>query len=86
VPIILFGAGLVSKILKRFPDSVFVGSFVLFAVAVQMATKEPLLASWWAQTAEWAVKVVPWAAAVAITALQYNQVRLHLKKKFLLKK
>jgi YjbE family integral membrane protein len=86
VPIILFGAGLVSKLLKRFPDSVFVGSFVLFAVAIQMATKEPLLANWWSQTAEWAVKVVPWAAAVVITAVQYNKVKLHLKKQFLLKK
>jgi YjbE family integral membrane protein len=86
VPIILFGAGLVSKLLTKYPDSVFVGSFVLFAVAVQMAIKEPLLADWWTQTQPWAVTLLPWAAALVITALQYNKCKLHLKKKFLLKK
>ena len=39
VPIILFGATMVSKILQRWPDTVFVGSFVLFAVAMLMLIK-----------------------------------------------
>ena len=83
VPIILFGAGLVSKILHKYPDTVFVGSFVLFAVAFLMLMKEPLMASWWAGLVPWAATIVPWAAALVITALQYNKARLHLHKKFL---
>ena len=42
VPIILFGAGLVTKILQRWPDTVFLGSFVLFAVAFLMLMKETI--------------------------------------------
>jgi YjbE family integral membrane protein len=83
VPIILFGATLVSKILTRWPDTVFVGSFVLFAVAFLMLMKEPLLVAWWAGLVPWAAAIVPWAAALVITAVQYNQARLHLHKKYL---
>lgn len=85
VPIILFGAGLVSKILAKYPDTVFLGSFVLFAVAFLMLMKEPLLVSWWAGLVPWAATIVPWAAALVITALQYNKARLHLHKKYLFK-
>jgi YjbE family integral membrane protein len=84
VPIILFGAGLVTKILQRWPDSIFVGSFVLFAVAFLMLMKEPLLATWWAQLHPWVAMVFPWAASLVITAVQYNKARLGIKKKYLL--
>ena len=86
VPIILFGAGLVSKILQKYPDTVFLGSFVLFAVAMLMLMKEPLMASWWALLVPWATAVVPWLTALVITFLQYNKARLHLHKRYLFKK
>jgi YjbE family integral membrane protein len=86
VPIILFGAGLVSKILEKYPDTVFVGSFVLFAVAMLMLMKEPLMASWWAGLVPWAATIVPWAVALVITAIQYNKAKLHLHKKFLFRR
>tara|TARA_B110000503_G_scaffold107987_1_gene161357 strand:- start:1163 stop:1843 length:681 start_codon:yes stop_codon:yes gene_type:complete len=79
VPIILFGAGIVSKILNNYPESVFVGSFVLFLVAGMMAIKEPLMAEWWAGLSPLMLQIVPWVVAVVITALQYNKTRLHLK-------
>ena len=85
VPIILFGAGLVTKILQRWPDSIFVGSFVLFAVAFLMLMKEPLLANWWAGLELWVAKILPWLAALVITFLQYNKARLHLHKRYLFK-
>jgi YjbE family integral membrane protein len=85
VPIILFGAGLVSKILEKYPDTVFVGSFVLFAVAMLMLMKEPLMATWWAGLVPWAATIVPWAVALVITAVQYNKARLHITKKWLFK-
>ncbi len=85
VPIILFGATMVSKILQRWPDTVFVGSFVLFAVAFLMLMKEPLMAAWWAQLEPTVAKILPWLAALVITAAQYNKARLHLHKKYLFK-
>jgi YjbE family integral membrane protein len=85
VPIILFGAGLVSKILQKYPDAVFLGSFVLFLVAIQMAIKEPLLDSWWSNLAPWVLLVLPVLGSLVITAVQYNKSRLHFKKQFLFK-
>ena len=85
VPIILFGAGIVSKILSKYPDTVFLGSFVLFAVALLMLMKEPLMAGWWAGLVPWVAKIFPWVAALVITAVQYNKARLHLHKKYLFK-
>ena len=76
VPIIIFGASLVSKLLEKYPDSVFVGSFVLFAVAFQMAIKEPLLQDWLAPLALWVKSVLPWAASIVITAVQYKKARM----------
>lgn len=86
VPIILFGAGLVTKILQRWPDSMFLGSFVLFAVAFLMLMKEPLMATWWAGLDTWVAKPLPWLAAAVITAVQYNKARLHLHKRYLFRK
>ncbi len=85
VPIILFGATMVSKILQRWPDTVFAGSFVLFAVAMLMLMKEPLMAAWWAQLEPTVARILPWLAALVITAVQYNKARLHLHKKYLFK-
>lgn len=73
VPIILFGANLVSKILERWPDSVFIGSFVLFAVAFLMLMKEPLLTDWLSVLETWVIKILPWTAALVITAVQYKK-------------
>ena len=86
VPIILFGAGLVTKILNRWKDSIFIGSYVLFAVAFLMLMKEPLLANWWEGLEPWVAKSVPWLAALVITFVQYNKARLHLHKRYLFKK
>ena len=90
VPIILFGATMVSRILQRWPDLVFVGSFVLFTVAILMLMKEPLMASWWAVglagLMPWAAAILPMVVALVITAVQYSKARLHLRKRFLFKK
>lgn len=86
VPIILFGAGVVSKILQKYPDAVFLGSFVLFIVAFQMAIKEPLLTNWWGGLDHWVLATLPWTAGLVISAVQFNKARLHLTKKFLFKK
>lgn len=85
VPIILFGASLVTKILERYPDSVFIGSYVLFAVAFLMLMKEPLMTNWWAILDPLLAKWIPWLVALVLTAIQYNKARLKLHKKYLIK-
>ena len=78
VPIILFGANIVSKILTKYPDSIYIGSYVLFLVAFLMLLKEPLLADWWSATNPSILKLMPWALSVVLVALQYNKAKLKL--------
>lgn len=66
VPIILFGAGIVSKTLNRWPNLIFVGSGVLFVVAFQMITKEPLL-----NLNNSLISIFTWIAAIVLTLIQY---------------
>lgn len=82
VPIILFGATMVSKILSRWPDTVFAGSFVLFAVAMLMLIKEPLLSGWFGLLDAWVLTVLPWLSAMVITAVQYNRARINARKHY----
>ena len=86
VPIILFGSSVVSKILTRWPDVVFTGSFVLFVVAFQMLFKEPLLAAWLAPLPGWVLTTLPWTGGFTIMAVQFARARLHLVKRYLFKK
>ncbi len=86
VPIILFGSSVVSRILARWPDIVFVGSWVLFVVAFQMLFKEPLLANWLKPLPEWVVTTLPWTGGFTIMAMQFAKARLHLVKRYWNKK
>jgi YjbE family integral membrane protein len=73
VPIIIFGSTMISRILTRWPDTVFIGSFVLFAVAVQMLLKEPVVEAWATAMETWVRAGLPWVVATVITALQYKR-------------
>ena len=86
VPIILFGSSIVSRILARWPDIVFVGSFVLFVVAFQMLFKEPLLASWLSTLPAWVLASLPWTGGFTIMAVQFARARLGLVKRYWTKK
>lgn len=82
VPIILFGSSIVSRILARWPNVVFVGSFVLFVVAIQMLFKEPLLTSWLSALPSWVLTTLPWTGGFTIMAVQYSKARLGLVKRY----
>lgn len=86
VPIILFGSSIVSKILARWPDIVFVGSWVLFVVAFQMMFKEPLLADWFKPLPGWVVATLPWTGGFTIMSVQFAKAKLHLVKRYWSKK
>lgn len=76
VPIILFGSTVIAKLLEKYPDSVFVGSFVLFLVAVKMILNEPVVGNYVDPLHDVVEHVLPWAAAVVLTAKQYYRARI----------
>lgn len=77
VPVVLFGSSVIAKILERYPESVFVGSFVLFVVAAKMILAEPLLDTHLDPLHDFYETVLPWLVAILITAKQYYRSRIH---------
>lgn len=76
VPIILFGSTMVAKLLERYPDSVFVGAFVLYAVAFKMIVHEPIIDSWNDPLHDFVENALPFIGAVILTAKQYYRTRI----------
>jgi YjbE family integral membrane protein len=72
IPVVIFGSSMVTKILDRWPNAVFVGGFVLFAVSVQMVLKEILFVDFLAGVDPWILKLSPWMFAIALTAIQFK--------------
>jgi len=80
VPIILFGSTMIARLLQRWPDTVFVGSFVLFVVAVQMILKEPVVGDHIDPLHDVIEHTLPWLAAIVLTAKQYYRARIRSPK------
>lgn len=80
IPIVLYGSKFIVKILDKYPDCVFIGSFVLFVVAFQMIMREPLLVNWWSGMADWSEKLLPLIMAIVLTAKQYYRSRIKGEK------
>ena len=72
IPVVIFGSSMVTKILDRWPNAVFVGGFVLFAVSVQMVLKEILFVDTLADVDPWILKLSPWMFAIAMTLFQFK--------------
>ena len=81
VPIILFGSTLISRLLTRQPNLIFVGSYVLFVVALQMMEREPFLTDWWHQLDPIVEPLAPFITAAVITAKQYYRSKIMISKK-----
>jgi YjbE family integral membrane protein len=82
IPIIVFGSTMVNRIIDRYPGSVYVGSFVLFVVSVQMLIKEPFLNFWFGTAPNWLLILLPWLSALALTSVQYNKNVMKLRKTY----
>ena len=80
VPIILFGSTMISRLLEKYPDCVFVGSFVLFVVAAKMILKEPFLDTHLDPMHDFYENSLPWVLAVILTAKQYYRARIKKDK------
>lgn len=76
VPIILFGSTLVARLIDRYPDSVFVGAFVLYVVAIKMIVHEPLIDNHLDPLNDFYEQLLPWAGAVVLTAKQYYKAKI----------
>lgn len=76
VPIILFGSTVIANLLKRYPDSVFVGSFVLFVVAFEMLLSEPVIGNHVDPLHDVIEHTLPWVAGIVLTAKQYYRARI----------
>jgi len=80
VPIILFGSTIIAKLLEKYPDSVFIGSFVLFVVAAKMILSEPFLDTHLDPLHDFYEHVLPWLVAIIVTAKQYYRARIRKTK------
>lgn len=78
VPIILFGSTVISKILEKHPNTVFIGSYVLFVVAIQMMAKEPVVDKFIDPLHDWSETILPWLAGLVIVAKQYYRARIRV--------
>ena len=76
VPIILFGSTVIAKFLARWPNLIFLGSFVLFLVAMQMILKEPFIDTYVDPLHNWIEMKLPWLVAIVLTAKQYYRSRI----------
>jgi YjbE family integral membrane protein len=77
VPIIIFGSTIISKLLDKYPNAIFIGSFVLFLVGMQMILKEPFIASHLAPLDNLTKSILPWLSALILTAKQYYRLRIN---------
>ena len=80
VPIILFGSTLVARLIDRYPDSVFVGAFVLYVVAIKMITHEPFIDNHLDPMHDFYENVLPWAGGLILTAKQYYRSRIRTQQ------
>ena len=76
VPIIIFGSTLISKIMDRYPNSIFIGSFVLFVVAFKMIVNEPFVDRYIDPLHDWTELGLPWVLATVLVAKQYYRTRI----------
>lgn len=79
VPIILYGSTLVAKIMDKYPDSIFVGSFVLYVVAIKMIVHEPFIDNHLDPLHDFYENILPWLGGMILTAKQYYRTRIRIK-------
>lgn len=79
VPIILYGSTLVAKIMDKYPDSIFVGAFVLYVVAIKMIVHEPFIDNHLDPLHDFYENVLPWLGGMILTAKQYYRTRIRIK-------
>lgn len=76
VPIILYGSTIIGKFIDKHPNSVYVGSFVLYIVALKMITHEPIIDVYLDPVHDLYENSLPFLGAIILTAKQYYRARI----------
>ena len=79
VPIILFGSTMVSKILTKYPSTIYLGAFVLYLVAAKMIINEPIIDNHLDPLHDFVETILPLIGAVLLTAKQYYRTEIRKK-------
>lgn len=79
VPIILYGSTLVSSILDKYPNAIYIGAFVLYLVALKMIVHEPFIDNHIDPLHDFIENVLPIIGAVVLTAKQYYRTEIRKK-------
>ena len=79
VPIILYGSTIIGKFLDRYPDSIFVGAFVLYLVALKMIVHEPFIDAYLDPVHDLYENALPILGALILTAKQYYRTRIKIR-------
>ena len=80
VPIILFGSTVISRIIDRYPNTIYIGAFVLYYVAVNMIVHEPFIDQWNDPLHDFVEKTLPIIGAVILTGKQYYRTEIRKPK------
>lgn len=71
VPIILFGSTMVSRLMERWPGTIYIGAFVLYFVAVKMIVHEPFIDNHLDPLHDFIEHGLPLIGAMILTVKQY---------------
>jgi len=67
LPIVVWGAGLLARLMNRFLWIVWLGGGVLGYVAAEMALDDPIIHGWLGRLADWLHWLLPWLVGAAVT-------------------
>jgi YjbE family integral membrane protein len=69
IPLVIFGASILLKLMQRFPVIITIGAALLGYVAGEMAVTDPAIGDWVEASAHWLHQVVPFACAALVIAV-----------------
>lgn len=79
VPIVLFGSTIISKLLDKYPSTIYIGAFVLYFVAIKMIVHEPFIDNHLDPLHDFIENVLPLLGAVILTSKQYYRTEIRKK-------
>jgi len=69
IPLVIFGAGFLLKLMQRFPVIITIGAGLLGYVAGEMAITDPAVKDWVDDSAHWMHQIVPLSCAALVVAI-----------------
>ena len=79
IPIVVWGSGIITQLLRRFPQLLFVGSAILAFTAGEMLLRDPKVGGWLSTHLQHSSTVIPLFFVVLVTIVEFNQRWMHKK-------